>query len=110
MPSTTKLERLEKRYKKLCAKLSETGLIQVGSITRRMDRRPSVAAPGGWIERGPYWQWTWKERGKTRTRNLSPERARAWARAIKNKRRLEKIMLEMRETSLKILEESFRKS
>lgn len=107
MTSTKQLQKLEERYEKLRARLSRTGLIQVGSITRRMDRRPSATAPGGWVERGPYYQWTWKERGKTRTRNLSPPRARAWGRAIKSQRRLEKIILEMRELSLRILEERF---
>lgn len=106
MGSTKKLQQLEERYERLLGKLSHTGLIQVGSITRRIDRRRSATAPGGWVERGPYYQWTWKERGKTRTRNLSPPRARAWGRAIKNQRRLEKIVLEMRELSLRILEES----
>ena len=106
MASTKKLPKLRERYEELRGKLSETGLVQVGTITRRMDRRRSATAPGGWIERGPYYQWTWKERGKTRTRNLSPERSRAWRAAIKNHRRLEKIILEMRKVSLKILEQS----
>lgn len=106
MPSTKKLRKLDERYEILRAQLSKIGLIQVGTITRRMDRRRSESAPGGWVERGPYYQWTWKERGKTRTRNLSAARARAWGKAIQNQRKLEKILLEMREISLKILEET----
>ena len=106
MGSTKTLEKLQERYRKLQAKLSETGLIQVGSITRRMDRRPSPKAPGGWVERGPYYQWTWKEKGKTRTRNLTLDQARAWRKAIQNQRKLAKLVLTMREVSLQILEET----
>ena len=106
MPSTNKQQKLQARFEKLRAQLSKAGLIQVGTITRRMDRRRSDSAPGGWVERGPYYQWTWKEKGKTRTRNLSAARARAWGKAIQNQRKLEKILLAMRELSLKILEET----
>lgn len=106
MNSTKKFQRLEARFERLKAGLAQVGPIQVGTITRRMDRRRSATAPGGWVERGPYYQWTWKERGKTRTRNLRPAQARLWAKAIKNQRKLEKIILSMREVSLKMLEET----
>ena len=78
----------------------------VGTVTRRIDQRRSPTAPGGYVERGPYHQWTWKEKGKPRTRNLSPARARAWTQAVKNQRRLEKILLELRKVLLAILEET----
>ena len=106
MKSTNKLERLRERYQQLRRQLSKTGLIQVGTITRRMDRRRSPSAPGGWVERGPYYQWTWKEKGKTRTRNLSATQARAWRKAIQSQRTLEKLLLRMRELSLRILQET----
>jgi len=106
MLSTKKLQNLQLRYERLKAKLVLIGPIQVGTITRRMDRRRSTTAPGGWVERGPYYQWTWKERGKTVTRNLSAQQARVYGNAIKNQRKMEKILLQMRELSLKILEET----
>ena len=103
--TTKKIEKLQARYDALKARLEEIGPITVGSITKRMDRRPSDTAPGGYVERGPYYQWTWKEKGKTRTRNLTPQQARIYGRAIKNHRKLMKIVLQMREVSLKILQE-----
>lgn len=102
--SSKKAEQLQARYERLKAKLTQLGPIAVGSITRRMDRRRSASAPGGWVERGPYYQWTWKEKGKTRTRNLNAEQARVIGRAIKNHRQLEKIILQMRDVSHKLHE------
>lgn len=105
MVSTKNLDKLRARYEKLRVKLARVDLIQVGTITQRMDRRRSPKAPGGWIQRGPYYQWTWKEQGKTRTRNLSAGQARRWAKAIRNHRELQKIILAMREVSFRILQE-----
>lgn len=99
-----KLKTMQARYEILKTRLGKIGLMQVGTITRRMDRRPSATAPGGYTERGPYYQWTWKEKGKTRTRNLSARQSRAYGQAIRNHRKLERIVLEMRELSQEILE------
>jgi len=102
--TTKKMKKLQDRYNTLKARLEAIGPIMVGSITKRMDRRPSKTAPEGYVERGPYYQWTWKEKGKTRTRNLTPEQAKIYQQAIDNNRKLNKIVLQMRQVSLKILE------
>ncbi|EQD77684.1 hypothetical protein B1B_00934 [mine drainage metagenome] len=44
---------------------------------------------------GPYYQWTWKERGKTVTVRLTPEVARVYGAWIKNGRRLDQIARKM---------------
>jgi hypothetical protein len=95
--TTKKIEKLQARYDALKVRLEAIGPIMVGTITKRMDRRRSDTAPGGYVVRGPYYQWTWKEKGKTRTRNLTPQQARV--------RKLMKIVLRMRDVSLKILQE-----
>jgi hypothetical protein len=103
--TTKKIEKLQARYDALKVRLEAIGPIMVGTITKRMDRRRSDTAPGGYVVRGPYYQWTWKEKGKTRTRNLTPQQARVYGQAIKNHRKLMKIVLRMRDVSLKILQE-----
>ena len=47
-----------------------------------------------------------KEAGKTRTVNLTREQARLWAKAIVSHRRLEKIVDDMSQVSLRILRET----
>jgi len=89
------------RYERLKASIATVGLIQIGTLTRRLDRRAD--ASGRVVERGPYYQWTFKEKGKTRTVNLSAEQAPQWKRAIANRRRLQKIEAQMLTLSSEIL-------
>lgn len=103
MPKKKTIERMREDYDALKRSLSDADLVQVGSVSKRMDRRPD--AQGNMKERGPYWQWTRKEAGKTRTVNLSAAQARLWKRAIAEHRRLEKTVRAMRTLSLKILQE-----
>ena len=95
------MEQLLARYERLKKRVMEMGPVQMGTITERMDRRPD--ARGEIRERGPYYQWTFKESGRTRTVNLTREQARLWRTAIANHRKLEAILKEMREVSLRIL-------
>ena len=98
------LKKLRDRYQRLKASVAALGLVQIGTVTRRMDRRPD--ASGRLRERGPYYQWTFKAAAKTRTVNLTREQARLWSQAIRNHRKLEKTIAEMRRVSLRILEET----
>jgi hypothetical protein len=104
MPGKRNVERLLARYEGLKASVSGLGLVQIGSVAERIDRRAN--AKGEMREWGPYYQWTFKEAGKTRTVNLTREQARVWAKAILNHRKLEKIVDEMRSVSLRILRET----
>jgi hypothetical protein len=94
----------KKRYRTLLTRLRPPGLLLVGTITRRMDRRPDPHAPGHLKTYGPYYQWTFKDRGKTKTVNLTARQARLFGQAIRNHRAVEKTLLEMRRLSLKILQ------
>ena len=101
MQEKKSVEKLRERYERLKASVSGLGLVQLGSITERMDRRAN--AKGEMREWGPYYQWTFKKAGKTRTVNLTREQARLWAKAIASHRKLEKIVDEMRSVSSRIL-------
>jgi hypothetical protein len=95
---------LRARYERLKASVGALGLVLIGSVSERIDRRTD--AQGRVREWGPYYQWTFKEGGKTRTVNLTREQAAVWTKAIRNHRKLEKILEELRKVSLKILEET----
>ena len=95
---------LRARYERLKASIGALGLVQIGSVSERTDRRTD--AQGRVREWGPYYQWTFKEGGKTRTVNLTREQAAVWTEAIRNHRKMEKILEELRKVSLKILNET----
>lgn len=48
---------------------------------------------------GPYYQLTWKERGKTVTRRLPAEQAQLYQEWIDNRRELDALLQQMREIS-----------
>jgi hypothetical protein len=104
MSEKKSVKKLLERYERLKASVAALGLVQIGTVTQRMDRRPD--ASGRLRERGPYYQWTFKAAAKTRTVNLTREQARLWSQAIRNHRKLEKTIAEMRRVSLRILEET----
>ena len=104
MSEKKSVKTLQERYERLKASVAALGLVQIGTVTQRMDRRPD--ASGRVRERGPYYQWTFKAAAKTRTVNLTREQARLWFQAIRNHRKLEKTIAEMRRVSLRILEET----
>jgi hypothetical protein len=82
------IQQWKERYEMLQTRLRTPGLLLVGTITQRFDRRPDPHAPGRVKTYGPYYQWTFKDRGKTKTVNLTAPQARHFARAIRNHRAL----------------------
>jgi len=97
-------EELKRRHRALARRLSRTGMVLQGTITERTIVRPDPKAPDRTRTLGPYYQWTFKEAGKTVTVNLSPAQAKVYQRAIDNNRELEEIIREMRELSLAVCE------
>ena len=104
MKTDKNIRKLQKRYDQLKSKIIGIGLIQVGTITERIDRRDSPTSPGGKRDYGPYYQWTFKRSGKTVTVNLTKQQAKEYKKAINNNRKLQKNLIEMRRISLKILQ------
>jgi hypothetical protein len=99
-----KSEILRKRYEGIKKDLQGIGFVLKGTITQRIIVRPSLRNPGKENRSGPYYQWTWKKGRKTVTVNLSESQAREYGKAIQNHRKLEKILREMVNLSLQILE------
>jgi hypothetical protein len=104
MSANNEVSRLERGLDDL--KRSVLGLrpaIQ-GSILTRTIRRPDPARPGKAKAYGPYYQWTRKIAGRTAIQNLTAAQAKAYSRAIGQNRRLERIVADIRATSLRLLE------
>ena len=100
MPSTDtdiQLERLKREILKL-------GYVRPGSLVRRfmpcgnplcrcMGRPPQL--------HGPYYQWTYKVKGKTRTVRLNENQVRLCQAWIRNHRHLRRLVRKMEQHSLK---------
>ncbi len=104
MKKDRKTESLNKRYRKLSSQLGQIGPVLQGTISERTIVREDPYAPGEEKIYGPYYQWTFKEKGKTRTVNLSAQQVKVFRKAIDNQRKMDQIIKEMRELSLKICE------
>jgi len=94
--STARFERLKRRILKL-------GFVRPGSLVRRympcgnsscrcMGRPPQL--------HGPYYQWTYKIAGRTRSLRLSPEQARLCRRWARNHKQLKRLVRQMERLSL----------
>ena len=94
----------ERRYGRLSARLTKLGLVLQGTITERSMVRPDPKNPKKEKTYGPYYQWTFKRKGKTNTVNLTATQAKLYQRAIDNHRKIEETMEQMRVLSLEILE------
>jgi len=94
----------EARYARLTGRLAKLGFVLQGTITVRTFVRDDPAAPGKQKTYGPYYQWTFKRKGKTVTVNLTASQAKTYQRAIDNHRKMEKTLEQMRTLSLEILE------
>ena len=73
MPST--LQDLEARKQEILVEFARIGDMRAGSITenyRRCGKPACRCARSDDPGHGPYYAYTWKEHGKTRTRNLRP--------------------------------------
>ena len=99
-----KTDLLLKKLGRLKRSLLTLGPALQGTILPRVIRREDPQRPGHTKDYGPYYQWTRKLEGRTVIQNLTPSQAKAYARAIRENQKLETIIAELRQTSLKILE------
>ena len=95
---------LKNRHQRLQKELAQVGLIALGTISRRMIVKPDPADKTKKKTYGPYYQWTYKQQGKTVTVNLTSNQAREFQAAIDNQRKLELIVKKMHELSKMILQ------
>ena len=93
-------------YRKLTAKLSETGFIWPGHIHRSYltcGKPNCVCRRDPKAKHGPYAYWTSKKNKKTVSRLLSPEEANLLEEWIENRRKLEAIVRQMKGLSQKVV-------
>lgn len=95
---------LQKRYKRLTARLATIGPIVQGSIAERTITKEDPRNPDQPKTIGPYYQWTFKRSAKTVTVNLSAAQVKVFQKAIDNNRKLESVLTQMRDLSRQIIE------
>jgi len=96
------LDRLDEQYRALAAELATTGFVLQGSLATRWMTcgKPACrCADDPDARHGPYHAWTYKRDAKTVCIYLSPEQAKLCSQWIKNNRRLERIVRQMRTIS-----------
>lgn len=92
------------RFEALKRDILELGFVRPGSLVRRfmpcgnpacrcMDKPPRL--------HGPYYQWSYKTAGKTRTIRLSQEQARLCHQWVRDHKRLKRLVRQMEQLSLK---------
>ncbi len=103
---TSRLERLEHRYRalsaELAAELATVGFISPGSLVVRHTScgKPGCRCQGDPPQRhGPYYQWSRAVAGKTVSRRLNQHQAELYRDWIANRQRIETIITKMEETS-----------
>jgi hypothetical protein len=97
-------EQLRKEYAHLKARLREIGFICAGSLVERWMPcgKPNCACAGNRARwHGPYFQLSWKQKGKTVSRRLSPEHAALYRQWVANRQRLDTIIQQMQRVSQK---------
>jgi len=98
------LRQCRAEYAQLKARLREVGFICEGSLVERWMQcgKPNCAcASDPASQHGPYFQLSWKEKGKTVSRRLPAEHAALYRQWIANRQRLQSIIQEMHGVSRK---------
>lgn len=98
----SRLRECRNGYARIKARIRDVGFICEGSLVERWTScgKPNCRCTNDPPQRhGPYYQLTWKERGKTVTRRLSAEQAQLYQEWIANRRQLEALLHQMREIS-----------
>ena len=99
-----RLRAAQEEYDRLKARIQDVGFICEGSVVVRWMtcRKPNCRCAADPPQlHGPYYQLTWKERGKSVCRNLPPEHARLYQDWIANRRELDALLKQMRAVSQK---------
>ena len=97
MNLTARLGPLPPAYAKLLARLARSGWISHGTLVCRPLRR-KVA--GQWVDKGPYYLWTGKQKGRTVCYALSKEQYRVTKEAIEANRRVMEALGKMQAMTL----------
>lgn len=98
------LRQCRAQYALLKARLRQVGFICEGSLVERWMQcgKPNCAcARDPESQHGPYFQLSWKEKGKTVSRRLPAEHAALYRQWIANRQRLQSIVQDMHGVSRK---------
>lgn len=98
------LRQCRSEYARLKARLREVGFICEGSLVERWMQcgKPNCACASDPDSlHGPYFQLSWKEKGKTVSRRLPAEHAALYRQWIANRQRLQSIIQDMHHVSRK---------
>lgn len=98
------LRQCRTEYARLKARLREVGFICEGSLVERWmqcGKSNCACASDPANQHGPYFQLSWKEKGKTVSRRLPAEHAALYRQWIVNRQRLQSIIQEMQHVSRK---------
>lgn len=104
---------MTKAYEALKEALQRLGYVRPGSLVRRFMPcgKPSCRCMGDpRALHGPYYQWTLRVRGKTKTVRLTEDQARLCEEWIANHRKLKDIVRRMEVMSLKETDRLLRKA
>ena len=99
------LRHYEREYEDLKLQLQTVGYVLQGSVTERWNQcgRPWCHCRKDPQSRhGPYYQWSWKEGGKTKSVYLDADQAMQCREWIGNHRELERLLKRMRAVSLRV--------
>jgi hypothetical protein len=103
-----RLRALRADYEAAKARLAEVGFTCEGSLVERYTtcNNPRCRCADPAQRHGPYWQLSWKQRGRTVSRIISADQAELYREWIANRRRLEEILTDMRDISRQAGEQS----
>jgi hypothetical protein len=100
-----RLLRYQQEYRQLKLELLNLGFVLQGSLTQRWMRcgKPTCRCHQDPEARhGPYYQWSWKNKGRTASVYLNPQQAEICKEGIANHRELERVIQRMRDLSLRM--------
>jgi len=104
-PRQKALQHHERQYEKVKAEILALGYVLQGSVIERWMECGKAACQCHEDVRarhGPYYQWSWKSRGRTVSVYLDKEQAGLCKRWVGNNRRLERILTRIRTLSLRV--------
>jgi len=97
-----RLQACQEEYGRIKARIPDVGFICEGSLLERWMscRKPNCRCSADPPQlHGPYYQLTWKERGRTVCRNLPREHAELYQQWITNRRELDALLKQMKDVS-----------
>lgn len=104
MKPEKEIDALSRKYQRVAKLLAKIEWVLQGTITERIDKRVVRKIVDGEKVYARYFQWTFKQQGKTVTVSLTPSQAKIYGKAISNQRKVENILDEMRAISREFLD------